>query len=354
MKRRLLMVGALSTAVALGLTGCNPPMPESLKVELAERTVQCGESFVDLSVFPEFADVADFWNSSMDEDCAGTMGLNLVEGDLSGNGLGISSAAAACQPYASVPLAVDAAVVSFYFDDIYELNLSAKAVAEIFSGKVTNWSDPLIADLNPSVELPDLEITVIPDAPQAAIDAMELWVGSLVGETVSFDLLAGSETSEVDALYAMGPGEIKLTSFAALQVSGMGYANFVKDANDLESLVLPDAQSIQTAIGQTVVTGVAPNLSFVYDPSIEALPLPGQFEALLPWGAVFPVQLSLCGEDSLDARFAGRYMLRLDAQGSISTGVFSPLKEEIRVAAISVVDDGLPEVEIPEDIELGQ
>jgi hypothetical protein len=30
------------------------------------------------------------------------------------------------------------------------------------------------------------------------------------------------------------------------------------------------------------------------------------------------------------------------------------LKEEIRVAAISVVDDGLPEVEIPEDIELGQ
>lgn len=354
MKRRFLMVGALGAAVALGLTGCNPPMPESLKVELAERTVQCGESFVDLSVFPEFADVADFWNSSMDTDCAGVMGLNLLEGQLEGNGLAISAGAAPCQPYANVPLAVDAAVVSFFFDDIYELNLSAKAVAEIFSGNVTNWSDPLIADLNPSVEMPDQEITVIADAPAAAIAAMELWVGSLLGETVSFDLLTAADTSEVDALYAMGPGEIKLTSFAALQVSGMGYANFVKDASDIESLVLPDALTIQTAIGQTVLTGEAPNLSFVYDPSIEPLPLPGQFEALLPWGAVYPVQMSLCGQDDLQTRYAGRYLLRLDAQGSISTGVFSPLKEEIRVAAISVVDDGLPEVEIPEDLELGQ
>jgi len=353
-KRRFLKVGALGTVLALSLTGCNPPMPESLKVELAERTVQCGESFVDLAVMPEFADIADFWNSSMDEDCAGAMGLNLVEGELAGNGIVINSAVATCQPYGSVPLAVDAAVVSFFFDDIYELNLSALAVAGIFSGSVTNWNDPVIADLNPSVELPDLEITVIPEAPEAAIAAMELWVGSLLGETVSFDLLSASEISEVDALYEMGPGEIKLTSFAALQVSGMGYANFVKDASDLETLLLPDTLTIQTAVGQTVISGEAPNLSFVYDPSIEPLPLPGQFEALLPWGAVYPVQLTLCGEDDLQTRYAGRYMLRLDAQGSISTGVFSPLKEEIRVAAISVVDDGLPEVEIPEDLELGQ
>jgi hypothetical protein len=47
-------------------------------------------------------------------------------------------------------------------------------------------------------------------------------------------------------------------------------------------------------------------------------------------------------------------MLRLDAQGSISTGVFSPLKEEVRVAAIAVVDEGLPEVEIPADLDLEQ
>ena len=354
MRSRVLVAGVVASLAAVVLTGCNPPMPESLKVELAERTVQCGESFVDLAVFPEMADVADFWNGSMDTACAGSMGVNLIDGDLAGNGLQIAAGELTCEAYASVPVAVDAAVVSFYFEEIYELNLSSEAVAGIFSGSVTNWSDPLIADLNPNVELPDLAINVIPEAPAGAISAMELWVGSLLGETVEFSLLTPSDASEVDALYALAEGDIKLTSFAALQVSGMGYANFVKDASDLETLLLPDTLTIQTAIGQTVVSGEAPNLSFSYDPSIEALPLPGQFEALLPWGAIYPVTLGLCGEDDLQTRYVARYMLRLDAQGSISTGVFSPLKEEVRVAAISVVDDGLPEVEIPTDLELEQ
>lgn len=354
MRSRVLLAGVIASLASVVLTGCNPPMPESLKVELAERTVQCGESLVDLAVFPEMADVADFWNGSMDTACAGSMGANIIDGDLAGNGLQIAAGELTCQPYASVPVAVDAAVVSFYFEEIYELNLSSEAVAGIFSGSVTNWNDPVIADLNPNVELPDLAINVIPEAPAGAISAMEFWVGSLLGEAVEFSLLTPSDASEVDALYALAEGDIKLTSFAALQVSGMGYANFVKDASDLETLLLPDTLTIQTAIGQTVVSGEAPNLSFSYDPSIEALPLPGQFEALLPWGAIYPVTLGLCGEDDLQTRYVARYMLRLDAQGSISTGVFSPLKEEVRVAAISVVDDGLPEVEIPTDLELEQ
>lgn len=354
MRSRVLLAGVIASLASVVLTGCNPPMPESLKVELAERTVQCGESLVDLAVFPEMADVADFWNGSMDTACAGSMGANIIDGDLAGNGLQIAAGELTCQPYASVPVAVDAAVVSFYFEEIYELNLSSEAVAGIFSGSVTNWDDPVIADLNPNVELPDLAINVIPEASAGAISAMEFWVGSLLGEAVEFSLLTPSDASEVDALYALAEGDIKLTSFAALQVSGMGYANFVKDASDLETLLLPDTLTIQTAIGQTVVSGEAPNLSFSYDPSIEALPLPGQFEALLPWGAIYPVTLGLCGEDDLQTRYVARYMLRLDAQGSISTGVFSPLKEEVRVAAISVVDDGLPEVEIPTDLELEQ
>ena len=354
MNRRVLVAGVLSSLSALVLTGCNPPMPESLKVELAERTVQCGESFVDLAIFPEMADVAEFWNGSMDTACEGAMGFNLIDGDLAGNGVQISSSLPSCEAYASVPVAVDAAVVSFYFEEIYELNLSSEAVSGIFSGQVTQWNDPLIADLNPNVEMPDLPINVIPEAPAPAIDAMQLWVSSLLGEEVDFSLLTASDAPEVDALYALAEGDIKLTSFSALQVSGMGYANFVKDASNLETLLLPDPLTIQTAIGQTVVTGEAPNLSFVYDPSIEAQPLPGQFEALLPWGAVYPVTMALCGEDDLQTRYAARYALRLDAQGSIATGVLNQLNEDVRVAAISVVDDGLPEVEIPADLELEQ
>jgi hypothetical protein len=352
--RRVISSATVAVTSLLVLTGCNPPMPESLKVELTERTVQCGEGFSDLAVISEMADVADFWNGSMDNACGGSMGLNLVEGEISGNGLAIHTGAAPCSAYATVPVAVDAAVISFFFDEIYEINLSAEAVAGIFTGAVTSWNDPLIADLNPNIEMPDQEITVITSAPEPAIAAMELWLSSLLDSDVKLSLLTASTEPEVDSLYALAAGDIKLTSFSALQVSGMGYANFVKDASDLESLVLPDTLTIQTAVAQTSLKGEGANLSFVYDPSIEAAPLPGQFEALLPWGAVYPISLSLCGEDNLQDRYVARYILRLDAQGSISTGVFSPLKEEVRVASISVLDDGLPEVEIPEGVEFEQ
>lgn len=355
MIRKALSSLGIGAASLLVLTGCNPPMPESLKVELAERTVQCGEAFVEAKVFPEMADVADFWNSSMDVACEGAMGLTVLEDYPQGAGLVISEEAVkGCTPYANVPLAVDAAVISFYFEEIYELNLSPRTIAGIFNGSITNWSDAAIQDINPNLELPDLEIVVNTAAPGLAISAMEKWLSAELGETVELSLLEASEGSEVDALYLLGEGEIKLTSFASLQISGMGYANMILDESNLDAVLLPEVLSIQTGIGQTVVSGEAPNLSFDYDPSIPAEPLPGQFEAIEPWGALYPVTLSLCGADDLQVRFAARYLLRLDAQGAISTGVFSPLKEEVRVSAISVVDDGLPEVEIPADLELEQ
>jgi hypothetical protein len=329
-------------------------MPESLKIELAEREVQCGESFVDAKLAPEVADIANFWNSSMDGACSGSMGLTLIDDYPSGNGIVVSEeAVSGCTPYATVPLAADAAVFSFFFTDIYELNLSPAAISGIASGDITNWSDPAIQELNPNVPTPDLPINVIAEAPAGAISAMEIWLSSALGKSVELSNLEPSTRPEVDALYEMVDGDLKLTSFAALQLAGMSYANMVLDpASPETSTVLPDIRTIQTAIGQTVVSGEAPFLTFEYDPTIPAEPLPGQFEALIPWGAVFPLEMSLCGEDDLQVRYVARFLLRLDAQGSISTGVFSPLRQQIRVQAVTVIAEGLPEVEIPAELEL--
>ncbi|MEY2826070.1 MAG: hypothetical protein RLZZ122_434 [Actinomycetota bacterium] len=352
MKTKIWQLTTVSLSVLILLTGCNPPMPDSLRVELAERTVQCGEEFVDTKVLPEFVDIIDFWNSSMDVACAGAMGLSILDSYPTGAGLVVSEEEVkGCTPYASVPLAVDAAVFSFMFTDVYEINLSPELIAAIFRGEVTEWTDERITKLNPDAFLPSMPINIIPEAPPGAISAMEVWLSSETGESVKLEGLVPAEGSEVDALYEMVDGDLKLTSFGSLQISGMNYANMLLDEADPSSIVLPDVLTIQTGIGQTVVSGEAPNLTFVYDPSIPAEPLPGQFEALRPWGALYPVNLALCGEDNLQTRFAARFLLRLDAQGSISTGVFSPLKEEIRIASIALVDDGLPEVEIPEELE---
>jgi len=42
-----------------------------------------------------------------------------------------------------------------------QLKLSDKLLADIYLGKVTKWNDPAIAKLNPGVELPEMDITVV-------------------------------------------------------------------------------------------------------------------------------------------------------------------------------------------------
>jgi phosphate transport system substrate-binding protein len=42
-----------------------------------------------------------------------------------------------------------------------ELKLSGPVLADIFAGKITNWNDPKIAEINPGANLPDLTITPV-------------------------------------------------------------------------------------------------------------------------------------------------------------------------------------------------
>ena len=41
------------------------------------------------------------------------------------------------------------------------LNLTAEAIAGIFANEITNWNDPIIAESNPDLELPDLTINPV-------------------------------------------------------------------------------------------------------------------------------------------------------------------------------------------------
>ncbi len=348
---RMFRLTALAVSALLVLTACNPPLPDSLRVSITERTVQCGDSLVDIDVLPEMLDVADFWGSSMDTACEGSMGLSILEEDLAGSGLVVSEEGSPkCEAFATVPVAADAAVISFFFDEIYELNLTPEAIVGIFSGTITNWSDPEVVDANPNVELPNLEIVVKPGVTEGAIQALEAWMSYLTETEVDLTLLEPAQVDELEALFELQAGEIKVTTYSALQVSGMSYANLLLNRDGVETVLLPDVLALNTGVGQTVISGEGSALSFEYDPTIPPAPLPGQFEAIEPWGGLFPVYMHLCGEENLDVRYAGRFLLRQDAQGSISTGVMTPLNEEIRVAAIGVVAEGLPEVEIPEEL----
>src|SRR6476469_2145957 len=60
-----------------------------------------------------------------------------------------------------VPAYVSPIAVAFKLSGVTSLNLDAKTIADIFSGKITKWNDPAIAQQNSGVKLPSTAITTI-------------------------------------------------------------------------------------------------------------------------------------------------------------------------------------------------
>lgn len=60
-----------------------------------------------------------------------------------------------------IPAYISPIAVIFNLDGVDSLNLDAATVANIFTGKITNWNDPAIAEQNADATLPDQAITAV-------------------------------------------------------------------------------------------------------------------------------------------------------------------------------------------------
>jgi phosphate transport system substrate-binding protein len=347
--RKLVSAIALSGAILATLTACDPPMPDSLIVELAERTVVCPESSVDLVATESVLDVSSFWSDSMTNACGLT--FNIVEEAASGIEI-TDHEGFKCEPFLTVPVAIDAAVITFMVGENYELTFDAQTLAGIFSGKITNWSDPAIAALNEFGVFEDQEIIISPTALGPARDAMEFWLETETGEDLDLSFIADSNELESDAIYALSDGELRITGFSSTLTTGYPLANIATIPGDLASVVVPDARLIQTAGTQVdLVKDVdAQTVDFVYNRDNEVKPLLGAVDALAPYAPIYGIKMGLCGEDTVDLRNTARYLLRLDAQGVIATGVSSPLPEHIRIASAALIDSGNPSLKLETEV----
>lgn len=57
-----------------------------------------------------------------------------------------------------IPTALGGVVLSYNLKDIKDLKLNADIISDIYTGKITNWNDAKIKDLNPDLNLPDKAI----------------------------------------------------------------------------------------------------------------------------------------------------------------------------------------------------
>ena len=60
-----------------------------------------------------------------------------------------------------IPAYISPIAVAFNLPGVDTLNMDGETIAQVFTGGITNWNDPAIAEQNPDAELPDTPITVV-------------------------------------------------------------------------------------------------------------------------------------------------------------------------------------------------
>lgn len=62
------------------------------------------------------------------------------------------------EPVVHIPTCMGAVVLAYNLPDVVKLNLSGDVIADIYAGKITDWNDARLQELNPDVKLPAKKI----------------------------------------------------------------------------------------------------------------------------------------------------------------------------------------------------
>lgn len=337
---RTFKIAALAIGLSLSLTACDPPMPASLLVEIAEQTVQCESGDVSVAVPTAAQDLGTIWLDSMQTACA-EMSFTQVGFDQPADILISAEASSLCQPFARVPFSIDAAVFAVYVADGASVNLDPASIAGILDGSITSWADATIAAVNPDLELPPTKIKLVPAASSSDISSLTAWLSTL-GTEISTSAFTASSADAQETLGALEDGSIALVPYSESLLFGASIASIVVGPDVYADSVVPSLETISSAATQWVITKDEAEVSVELDPSIAPTPPEGSDEAPLPYQAIYPVEMNLCGSDSLLTRTVGRFFMRQDQQGVLASSTMVPITENLRLASIEIVAKGLP------------
>lgn len=337
---RKLKVVALAVGVAISLSACDPPMPASLLVELAERTVACESGSVTVSIPEASADLGATWADAMSAACGDMAFGQVAEGAAAQIEISAQTSND-CKPFAQVPFSIDAGVFAFNSLEISSLNLDGKTIAGILSGEITSWDDPALVAINPDNEMPAAPIVLVKDSTQAAIESVTSWIKTL-GADGSKSQLKPTALPIQDVLAQIPEGGIALVPYSEALLAGSMLANVLIGPDVYENSVVPGIDTIASAATQWIIKSNESSIDVTLDPTKKPIPPKGSDEAPLPYQAIYPVNMALCGVDNTLIRSVARFFLRQDQQGVLATSTMVPLTEPARIAAAQLIAAGLP------------
>ena len=340
-----LKTAVLAVVISLSLSACDPPIPQSLLVSQAELEIQCEDGDTTVSLPEAISDLGMVWSDAAAVGCE-AMTITPVEESSTDSGILLaeqSMIAARCTPFATVPIAIDAAVLVTNIPDYFEVYLDPGQIVGIFNGTITNWGDPALLVNNEEYPLPDMPIVLPTEATASAKKAMSDWISRLSGEPLDLSGITDS-TEFSESVFAMPPeeGAISIASVSAANFVGASIVAIIPTPGDLEGVIRADYEAILSAKTQLVSSIDDSLLTVSLDPSIEPTAEQGLTDVVVPYQAVYAVKMALCGEDTTLKRTAARFMLRQDSQGVIAASALMPLPEAIRIEAIQIVIVGLP------------
>jgi phosphate transport system substrate-binding protein len=163
-----------------------------------------------------------------------------------------------------IPLTVAALMVNYNVPGITKpLNLNGTVLAEIYTGKITNWDDPAIKALNPGVNLTSLPIVTLHRADSSGstflftsyLDAQDpsAWPSTNIGTTITWPKVSGQVAETGSGGMVTGCKSTKgciayigISYLGKTSAAGLGEASL---ANKAGKYTQPNATTIAAALG---------------------------------------------------------------------------------------------------------
>jgi ABC-type phosphate transport system substrate-binding protein len=320
-------------------------MPPDVQAALAEATFTCVEGNISISAPEYMNDIVVGWADSLSYACVEPepeMTFEVTADPTSMVDAQISSYPATCSPLQTVPLAVDAGVLIYNLPDVGSLNISAQNMAGVLTGSITNW-DQLASD-NPGYTMPNLPISVYGEADSIALNAVEEFL-SLSAVAIEKQFIVEAVTSpNAEQYMTLELGQVAVVPYSYALYLGLYPASiFLKiDSETSEPVIAtPDLEGLRSAASQYVVSKSDSGITAKLDPTITPISDLG-LEAPNPYQAIYPVNYYTCNDETLVPRAIGRFLLRLDSQGSMGGYNYAPISESLRVESLFSISKGLP------------
>ena len=342
---------ALVGIASVSLTACTPPMPPEVKAALLEQTYTCIDGSSALQAPATLADAVPNLQAAMSGNCPGMKFDAVTAGTKADIVIGSSVLSAAdCNPTTTVPYAINAAVIAATLSTASGAVLSPATVAGIFDGSIKTWDDAQITKDNSGVSIGSGPIQVVPVTDKLALAAFSAWYKQITGKAFVAPTLQAKADLTVGDLGTLADGSVALLPydvFSTYAVTAMTIplaAAIVTDAKLNPAGAVPDVQGIGSAATQLEYKKSGDSVSVSLNYAAKPIPPQGSDVAPAPYQAIYPVNVSLCGTPTKTSRAIGRYLLRQDAQGTLTTLV--PLAESIRAESLDVISVGLPQPKV--------